>query len=175
MLGRGWDAILKKKHWKWLALCVVFLLLWCRFGPNDAERVIKNTVGTDAGLMLIGVDPPTRYGGSMVLCFATNESPPSYYAVLLSENVLHRFECREIRLYDEQGWIPGVYGVYRSLFYDPHIFIIDNPDIVYLGLYEDCRERRIEVDRIPFVYFWHENDEATGRHYLYTKDGERFE
>lgn len=164
---------MKKKYWKRLAVCVVLLLLWWRFGPNDAERVIKKTVGTDAGLMLIGVDPPTRYGygDSTLLCFATNESPPSYYAVWLSENVLHRFECREIRLYDRWDGHPGVY---RSLYPNPDIFIIDDPDIAYLGLYEGGKERRIEVDRIPFVYFWHEDEEAAGGRtlYLYTKEGE---
>ena len=44
---------MKRKHWKLLAVCVVLLLLWYRFGPNDAEKVIKNTIGTDADLILL--------------------------------------------------------------------------------------------------------------------------
>ena len=169
---------MKRKHWKLLAVCVVLLLLWYRFGPNDAEKVIKSTIGTDADLILLKeeiLEKDIRYSyvNKRILCLATDEAPPSFYVVNLTEFPYHRFECRNYRLFE---WHPNIYFG-RGDSYSSYYFVINDPNIAYLGLLIDGENHRIEVDQIPFVYFWHQDEGSSslpGR-YLYTKTGEILE
>ena len=168
---------MKRKHWKLLAVCVVLLLLWYRFGPNDAEKVIKNTIGTDADLILLKEeilekDIRVSYVNKRILCLATDEDSPSFYVVDLTEFPYHRFECRNYRLFE---WHPNIYFGPGSL--SSQYFVINDPNIAYLGLLIDGENHHIEVDQIPFVYFWHRDEGSSslpGR-CLYTKTGEILE
>lgn len=163
---------MKRKHWKLLAVCVVLLLLWYRFGPNDAEKVIKNTIGTDADLILLKEEIHDSYGVyNRILCLATDADPPSFYFVHLTESLYHRFECWNRKVYE---WHPNVYFSTDGASY---YFVINDPNIAYLGLLIDGENHRIEVDQIPFVYFWHQDEGSSslpGR-CLYTKTGEILE